>query len=204
MIRRAIAATLTATALISAPIALASAQSYPARPALGAPKPFAVPASETYRLPNGMQVTLIPYGQVPKAVVSLRIYAGGLNAGERTGLTAMTTNLLSEGAAGRTGAQIAEAAAAMGGNLGVGGDLHETTLSLGVLSEFADDAVRLVADVARRPDFPATELERVRSSVLRNIAVARSQPAQRRRPRLPRPIMAPPTLTGASTRPKPR
>jgi predicted Zn-dependent peptidase len=176
MIRRAIAATLTATALIAAPMAGASAQSYPARPALGAPKPFAVPASETYRLPNGMQVTLIPYGQVPKAVVSLRIYAGGLDAGERTGLNSLTMNLLSEGAAGRTGAQIAEAAAAMGGNLGVSGDQHETSLSLGVLSEFADDALRLIADVARRPDFPGTELERIRAGVLRNLAVARSQP----------------------------
>jgi predicted Zn-dependent peptidase len=176
MIRRALVATFTAAALVAAPLAAAAAQNYPPRPAAGTPKPFAVPASETYRLPNGMQVTLIPYGQVPKAVVSLRIYAGGLNAGERTGLTALTTGLLSEGAAGRSGAEIAEAAAAMGGNLGVSGDLHETSLSLGVLSEFADDAVRLVADVARRPDFPASELERVRASVLRNVAVARSQP----------------------------
>jgi hypothetical protein len=198
MIRRAIAATLTATALISAPIALASAQSYPARPALGAPKPFAVPASETYRLPNGMQVTLIPYGQVPKAVVSLRIYAGGLNAGERTGLTAMTTNLLSEGAAGRTGAQIAEAAAAMGGNLGVGGDLHETSRN-SPTTPSASSPMWHVAPISQRRNWSGS----VPACSATSPWLAPS-PAQRRRPRLPRPIMAPPTRTGASTRQRPR
>jgi predicted Zn-dependent peptidase len=173
MIRRILAAAALATALAAAPAA-APAQSK--QPAIGTPKPFKVPASETYRLPNGMQVTLIPYGLAPRAVVSLRVYAGGVEAGEKTGLTALTTNMMREGAAGKTGAQIAEAAAGMGGNLGVGGGFHETALTLAVLSEHTDDAVRLIADVARRPDFPASELERVRATVLRNIAVQRSQP----------------------------
>lgn len=176
MIRTLLAAGAAALALLAATPLAAGGQDYPPMPAAGTPKPFTVPASETYRLPNGMQVTLIPYGIAPKAVVSLRIYAGGINAGEKSGLTALTTNMLREGAGGRSGAEIAEAAAAMGGNLGIGGDNHETALTLSVLSEHADDAARLIADVARRPDFPASELDRVRATVLRNIAVARSQP----------------------------
>ena len=177
MIRRAFTAALAAAALVAAPAsAPLAAQSYPKQPALGAPKPFAVPASETYRLPNGMQVTLIPYGQVPKAVVSLRIYAGSLNEGPNSGLAGLTSQLMREGAAGRPGAKIAEEAAAMGGNLGIGNDRHETSLTLNVLSEHADDAVRLIGEVARRPDFPASELERVRLNLLRGIAVGKSQP----------------------------
>jgi predicted Zn-dependent peptidase len=174
MIRR-LTLIAVAAALTAAPVA-ASAQSYPPQPAVGSPKPFTVPASETYRLPNGMQVTLIPYGLVPKATVSLRVYAGGLEAGEQTWLNTLTANMLREGAGGRTGAQIAEAAAGMGGQLGVGSDPHETIFNLSVLSENAGEAVRLISDVARRPTFPASELERVRASALRNLAVARSQP----------------------------
>jgi predicted Zn-dependent peptidase len=175
MIRRAFAA-VAALALAALP-ASAPAQSFPKQqPAIGAPKPFKVPASETFRLANGMQVTLIPYGNVPKAVVSLRVYAGGINEGANTGLAGFTAQMLREGAGGRSGAEIAEAAAAMGGNLGVGADRHETNFSLGVLSEYADDAVRLIADLARRPDFPASELERIRQNLLRNVAVAKSQP----------------------------
>jgi predicted Zn-dependent peptidase len=175
MIRRLFASLAAAAALFLAPQG-AGAQSYPAQPALGPPKPFSVPKSETYRLPNGMQVTLIPYGQVPKAAVSLRVYAGSLNEGSQTWLSTFTAQMLREGAAGRSAADIAAAAAAMGGNLGIGSDRHETQFSLNVLSENADDAVRLIADVARRPDLPAAELERIRQNLLRSVAVAKSQP----------------------------
>jgi predicted Zn-dependent peptidase len=123
-----------------------------------------------------MQVTLIPYGIAPKAVVSLRVFAGDLNEGQNRALASLTGQMLREGAGGRAGAELAEAAAGMGGNLGIGVDRHETAISLSVLSEHADDAVQLIGAVARSPDFPASELERVRASMLRNLAVARSQP----------------------------
>jgi predicted Zn-dependent peptidase len=173
MIRRSLAA-LAALGLLAAPLAAQS--DYPPMPKAGPPKAFKVPASESYRLPNGMQVTLIPYGQVPKATVSLRIYAGSLNEGEETGLASFMAQMLREGAGGRTNTQIAEAAAAMGGGLGVNSNAHETILNLSVLAEHADDAVKLVGDLARRPTFPASEFDRVRQNYLRGVAVAKSQP----------------------------
>jgi predicted Zn-dependent peptidase len=123
-----------------------------------------------------MQVTLIPYGQIPKATVSLRIYAGGLNEGNDRWLSTLAAQLLREGAAGRSGADIAEAAAGMGGQLAIGTGQHETTLGLSVLSEYADNAIRLIGDVARNPDFPQSDFARVRDSLVRNLAVAKSQP----------------------------
>lgn len=175
MIRRLFAA-LAAAGLASVPAA-AQAQVFPTTmPEAGTPKPFNVPASETFTLANGMQVTLIPYGQIPKATVSLRIYAGGLNEGEDRWLGTLAAQMLREGAAGRTGSAIAEAAAGMGGGLNIGTSQHETFLTLGVLSEHADNAIRLIGDVARRPDFPQSEFGRVRDSLLRNLAVAKSQP----------------------------
>ena len=175
MIRRLIA--FAAAAALGFAPAAAPAQDFPAQmPAAGTPKPFTVPASETYALPNGLQVTLIPYGNVPKATVSLRTYAGTLNEGDDVWLADLTGQMLKEGAGGRSGSEIAEAAAAMGGGLGTGVGAHETFVGLGVLSEFAPEAIRLVSDVALRPTFPASELERVRESLLRNLAVAKSQP----------------------------
>ncbi len=175
MTRRLLAA-LAAAVLAFAPAA-ATAQTFPATmPAAGAPKPFTVPASESYTLPNGLQVTLIPYGQIPKATVSLRVYAGGLNEGNDRWLSTLAAQMLREGAAGRSGTQIAEEAASMGGGLGVGTGQHETTLGLSVLSEYADKAIGLIGDVARKPDFPESEFGRVRDSLLRNLVVAKSQP----------------------------
>ena len=168
---------LTAVAGVLIASAPAAAQdNYPPLPKPGAPKPYQVPASETYTLANGMQVTLIRFGQVPKATINLRIHAGGLNEGDRTGLSGLTSQMLREGAAGKTGSQLAEEAAGMGGSIALGNSLHETTLGIGALSERAPDAIKLLGDIALRPDFPASELERVRQSTLRSLAVARSQP----------------------------
>ena len=162
--------------LIAAAPAAAAQDDYPPLPKPGAPKPYKVPASETYTLANGMQVTLIPFGQVPKATVNLRIYAGGLNDGDRTGLSGLTAQMLREGAAGKKGSELAEQAASMGGSINLGNGLHETTLGIAALAERAPDAIRLLGDIALRPDFPAGELERIRQNTLRNLAVARSQP----------------------------
>lgn len=174
MIRRLLNA-LAAATLVATPAVL-PAQAFPPMPSAGTPKPFAVPASETYTLPNGLQVTLIPYGQIPKAAVSLQVYAGALNEGDKRWLSLLAAQMLREGAAGRSGAEIAEAAAGMGGGLFVGAGQHETSLGLSVLSEFADDAVALIGNVARRPDFPASEFARVRDGLSRNLVVAKSQP----------------------------
>jgi predicted Zn-dependent peptidase len=162
--------------LVAAAPAAAAQDDYPPLPKPGAPKPYQVPASETYTLPNGMQVTLVPFGQVPKATVNLRIYAGGLNDGDRTGLAGLTAQMLREGAAGKKGSDLAEEAAAMGGSINLGSGLHETTLGIAALAERAPNAIRLLGDIALRPDFPASELERVRQNALRSLAVARAQP----------------------------
>jgi predicted Zn-dependent peptidase len=162
--------------LVAAAPAAAAQNDYPPLPKPGAPKAYQVPASETYTLPNGMQVTLIRFGQVPKATVNLRIYAGGLNDGGRTGLSGLSAQMLKEGAAGKKGSQLAEEAASMGGSINLGAGLHETTLGIAALAEHTPDAIRLLGDIALRPDFPGSELERIRQSALRSLAVARSQP----------------------------
>ena len=81
---RRMIASLTAAALLAAPIGVAAQELPTTPPPIPAPKAFTVPASETYVLANGMRVTLIPYGVVPKAVVSLQTYTGSINEGPDT------------------------------------------------------------------------------------------------------------------------
>src|SRR5579863_3440838 len=67
-------------------------------PAGGPPKAFTVPAHETYKLANGMQVTLIPYGNVPKVTVNLALRTGNVNEPkEKLGVADITSELLKEG-----------------------------------------------------------------------------------------------------------
>jgi predicted Zn-dependent peptidase len=148
-------------------------------PAGGPPKPFSVPSHETYTLGNGMKVTLVPYGIIPKASFSLVVRSGGLNEPtDREGLADITGDLLKEGTTSLSATALAESAARMGGSLNVAVTADESSLDIDVLSEFGPDAVKLLADVAQHPLLPASELARIKSDQLRRIAVAKSQPGQ--------------------------
>jgi predicted Zn-dependent peptidase len=147
-------------------------------PPEGAPaKAFTVPAYETYSLPNGMKVTLVPYGIIPKATLSVAVDTGSINEGNtRVGIADMTGDLLKEGTVMLTSQQLAKEAARMGSTLQVGVSADQTTLGLDVLEEFAPDAVGLLADVLQHPRLPESELARLKNDSLRRIAVELSQP----------------------------
>jgi len=143
----------------------------------GPPKAFTVPANETYTLPNGMKVTLVPYGIIPKAAISLAVDAGEINEGTtRVGVASLTTDLMKEGTEKLTAQQVAEAAARMGSTLEIHAGQDQTKLGIDVLQEFAPDAVKLLADVAQHPRLPQSEIERLKNDALRQIALQNSQP----------------------------
>ena len=50
-------------------------------PAPGTPKNFRVPPRRTFTLPNGLQVTLVPFGRIPKVAVELEIRTGIIDQG---------------------------------------------------------------------------------------------------------------------------
>ena len=139
----------TALALALAPALLADKQSPPA-PA--APKGFSVPQPKTFTLDNGLAVTLVPYGTVPKVTVRLAVLTGNVNeAANQVWLADLVGDMLSEGTATRTASRIAEDAARMGGALDVTVGENRTEIGGDVLSEFGPEMVGLVADIARRP-----------------------------------------------------
>ena len=166
--------------LVSAPAAaLAQEQQRQkeAPPAGGTPKPFTLPKKETFTLKNGMKVTLVPYGSVPKVTVTAAVRAGSLNEGpEQVWLSNITGTMLKEGTTTRSSEQLAQEAARMGGqlNVNVGADL--TTVGGDVLSEFGPDLVGLIADVVQHPLLPASELPRLKNDRLRQLTISKTQP----------------------------
>jgi predicted Zn-dependent peptidase len=143
----------------------------------GPPKPFTVPEHESYALPNGMRVTLVPYGNLPKAGLVLTVRAGTLNQpADMPGLAGLAAALMKEGTVSRTAKQVAEEAANMGGSLDVLIDADETRIWSDVLSEFGPEAAKLIADVVEHPRFPESELPRLKKDALRRLAVDKSTP----------------------------
>jgi zinc protease len=168
---------LLIVALAIAPLTGLVAQQKQTPPPGGKPKDFTLPAKREFTMPNGMQVTLVPFGTVPKATVSLAVRVGNVNEGpNETWLADVTGDLMNEGTTSRSNAEIAELTAGMGGGLGIGVGPDQATIGGSVLGERAPDYIRLVADVVQHPRFPESELPRIKAARVRQVAIAKSQP----------------------------
>ena len=156
-----------------------SARPHQTPPEGGQPKDFVLPEKTTFSLGNGLAVTLVPYGELPKVTVAAVVRAGNVDEGPgQAWLADLTGDLLEEGTASRGAADVARAAARMGGSLNVSVGQDQTTVSGDVLSEFGPDMVALVADVLRNPRFPEAEMERLKRDRLRQLSIALSDPGQ--------------------------
>ena len=143
----------------------------------GPPRPFTVPAHETYDLPNGMKVTLVPYGNLPKVTLSLVVRTGNLNEpADMPGLADLTGKLMKEGTTSKSSKQVAEDSANMGGAITITVGVDESAIDTDVLSEFGPRAAALLADVAEHPLFPDSELPRLKNDALRQLSIAKSVP----------------------------
>src|SRR5262245_3845763 len=166
--------TLIAASLCLATPALAQKQ---APPPIGAPKDFTLTPRKTFTLPNGLQVSMVPFGTMPKVFVRLGVRTGNINErANEAWLADVTGDMLPEGTATRTSETIAREAASMGGSLGVNVGPDRTNLTGDVLSERGPDFVRLLADVVRHPRFDQSDLARIKSNRARQLAISRSQP----------------------------
>ncbi|HEX6966010.1 MAG TPA: pitrilysin family protein [Gemmatimonadaceae bacterium] len=146
-------------------------------PAPGPAKNFVVPTAQHFTLPNGMQVTLVPYGQVPKVDVELVIYGGhALEHADQVWLSDLMGDMMLEGTTTKTAAQVNDAVATMGGSLDLNTGADATYIGADVLSDSGAALVALIADVARHPRFPASELPRLKADRARQLTIALSEP----------------------------
>ena len=166
-----------AAALAATPTPTAPPTQREQPPAPGKPADFQLPQKRELTLPNGLQVTLAPYGNMPKVDVQLVVSTGNVHeTAQQTWVADLTSQMLLEGTTTRSAQQLAQEAASMGGSLEQSVTPDETSIVGSVLSEFAPQLVQLVADVAKNPAFPAQDFERVRADALRNLSIMKSQP----------------------------
>jgi predicted Zn-dependent peptidase len=158
----------------------ATAQSAPMQkqtpPPGGPPKPFHLPEIQRFTLPNGLQVTMVPYGSIPKVEINIAVRAGNLNeSASQIWLADLTGDLMKEGTTSKTSEQVAQEAASMGGSVDVSVGPDVTNISSDVLAEFGPKAVALLADVVRNPLLPSSELPRLKQDALRRLSIQKSQ-----------------------------
>jgi zinc protease len=146
-------------------------------PAPGPAKDFVIPAPKRFSLDNGLPVTLVPFGQVPKVTIRLVVQAANVHESkEQVWLADLTGQMMREGTTALTADALAREFAAMGGQLGIGVGPDTTTISTDVLSDAGVRAIQLIADVAMQPRLPSSELARVKANLVRDLAIRRSTP----------------------------
>lgn len=179
---------LTAWGVMSACAAPAPVQEAP-RPAetgtgfpTTAPEPgpapsLTLPAPVRRTLPNGLEVLYVRHGTLPVVHATLATRGGTSDEpAELAGLAAFTSDMLDEGAGGRGALELSEALARLGATLSTGAGWDAAYLDLHALRARLPEALRLLADVAIRPDFPETELERLRRQEITDLTRARDEP----------------------------
>ena len=154
-----------------------SVQAQQTTPPGGKPKDFSLPAKSAKSLSNGMKATMVHYGVVPKVNISLMVKTGNVHeAADQVWLADLTGNLMKEGTATMNFTAISKKVASMGGEISVNVGADQTTISGSVLSEFAGDLIAILGDVAMNPAFPASEIERLKNDLKRQLAVQKTRP----------------------------
>lgn len=146
-------------------------------PAPGTPKNFRVPPRRNFSLPNGLQVTLVPFGRIPKVAVELEIRTGIIDQGPNdVSLASVTSDMLLEGTTTRSAQDISRQTADMGGSVNVVPGSEVIAIAGEVLSDRATMFIPLLADVVLNPKFDEADLKRTLDKHARNNAIALSSP----------------------------
>jgi predicted Zn-dependent peptidase len=146
-------------------------------PPIGNPEPLHFPAIQHASLSNGIKVEYAQRTAVPVTLVTLSFDAGySADAPNGRGLQNFTMDLLDQGAAGLTSQQVAEREERLGAAISADGGADRSQVGLSALSTNLAPSLDLLADVAERPMFDPTEIERVRAQELTGIAEQQKDP----------------------------
>jgi predicted Zn-dependent peptidase len=129
------------------------------------------------QLSNGVPIVYAQRSGAPITQISLAFDAGSASDPvTKRGLAGMTMGLLEEGAAGMTSQQIAETEERLGAEINAGNDADRSYITLSALSPNLSPSLDVLSDLAQRPTFAPTELDRVRIQTLTGIDQMRKDP----------------------------
>ncbi len=147
-------------------------------PAPGPTPALTLPAAEKFTLANGLRVWLLEQHEVPLVQANLVVLSGAsADVPGRFGAASMTAAMLDEGAAGKAALVLADEVEFLGAELSTTASFDASTVRMSTPAAKLGDALALMAAVALSPDFPADELERLRTERLTGLLQARDDPA---------------------------
>ena len=132
-------------------------------PALGTLGQLALPPVTRRQLDNGLEILVVEHHELPLVDMILVVKTGGEgDPGSKPGVATLAASMLDEGAGRRSSLDIADQEAFLGVQVGTGSGWDQSIVSLHAPVAVLDSAMALFANVALRPTFPVSDLERLR------------------------------------------
>ncbi len=149
------------------------------QPGAGTARALNLPTPQTATLANGLTLMLTNRPGLPLAAAALVVRAGSdATPVASPGIASFTAEMLEEGTATRSSAQIADEAARLGATVNTFSGTDATTVSTASLKKNFGQALALMADVAVNPAFPAAEVERRKAARIADLAEERDNPGR--------------------------
>lgn len=146
-------------------------------PAPSAPHPFNFTQPKEMKLENGLRVIVAERPDLPLLAAELVVRNGAeIDPPNLAGTASMTGSLLTKGTESMSAPQIASAIESLGGEISSGAGWDSSTASVIVMSDYADAALTILADVVQHPVFKQDEIDRLRRQRLDGLRVALQQP----------------------------
>jgi zinc protease len=122
------------------------------------------------RLPNGLSVMVRRSEVAPVVAVSLLVRMGTRwETPETEGISNFVQAVMVKGTTRRSGGELAETVAGLGGKLSASGDADYSEIRASALSRFWRELLGLTAELALEPKFAPEEVERERNFVLSRV-----------------------------------
>jgi zinc protease len=149
-----------------------------APPGTGPIRPFHLPEVAEDRLPQGLELQILPEARVPLVSGCLVLDAGEASVPmAQAGLAALTADALQGGTLKRSGSELALALERLGTSLGVVAGWDSTTVAFTCTAERLQPTLELLAEVVRTPAFPIEEVDRIRRQRLAVLTQRKMDPS---------------------------
>ncbi len=146
-------------------------------PAPSAPHESKFAEPQEITLANGLRVIVAERHQLPLLAASVIIRHGAeVDPNNRAGTASMAGDLLTKGTATMSAPQIATAIESLGGSIDSGAGWDQSAAGIVVMSNKAETALQILADVVLHPAFKQEEIDRLKNQRLDGLRVALQQP----------------------------
>ncbi len=150
------------------------------RPVPGRPRRYEFPDTHRAVLANGLRVVVTPMPGRELVAASLAIRTGAADEpGAVAGATVLGARGLTEGTELRDAIALTEAFERLGASMHAEAGWDAISAGLDVPASRLEPALELLAEVVRRPSFPASEVDRLRDERLNDLIQAKADPRRR-------------------------